>query len=227
MAKITVEEQKEFPTLPDQSLVHLKVESTEIRTVQGQRGDWEKLEFTFKILGVLKTGDGSHPSNYENLLGEKIFGSVSYRLTDSPENKLRLWAEAILGQQMGLGFELDTDYLLRREVKGVTGTYEKKKSINPQTGKPFIGHDIRGLLPLGEIAASQPQQPVNQQQYQQQPAQAQGGWGAPGVQQQPQQQSWGQPQQPPPQQQPQPVGQPSQTPQDPWGPGPGSDEPPF
>lgn len=221
MARFKVDEQKSYPTLPDDSVLHVKVEKIDIRTVKGQRGDWDKLEFEFKVLGVLKAGDGSHISNYDALIGESIYGSVSARFTDSPENKARLWAEALFGRTLELGFELDTDWLIRRECKAVTSTWEKK-SINPATGQPFIGHQVASLLPLGEMQASQPQQA---------PAAAQpGGWGTPGVQQQQfqqpqQQQGWGQSQQQPPQQPTQPQ-QPSQTPQDPWG-TPGDDGPGF
>lgn len=181
MAKLVVEEQKEYPTLPADSIVHLKVEDVEMRTVQGNRGPWDKLEFKFKVLGIqaLPAGGGV-PANYENLIGENIYGSTSTKLTDSQENKLRLWSEAILNRPLELGFELDTDYFLGREVRGVTSTYDKR-AINPATQKPFVGHQVASLLPMG--AGGGGVVPGGQPQPQQAPPSA---WGTPGVQQQPQ-----------------------------------------
>lgn len=194
MAKLVVEEQKDYPTLPVDSIVHMIVDSVEVRTVQGARGDWEKLEFKFKILGIQSVSLG-HPSNYDNLIGEFIYGSTPFRLTDSQENKLRLWAEAILNRPLELGFELDTDYFLRREVRGVTSTYEKRAK-DPNTNKPFIGHQIASLLPMGSGQATVPgQAPGAQAPIQQAPS------------------SWGAPAQQPVQQQAAPL---SQTPVDPW-----------
>lgn len=205
MAKLIVEEQKEFPTLPPDSIVNLLVDNVEVRTVQGSRGPWDKLEFKFKITGI-QSVPGTHPSNFDGLVGEHIYGSTPYKLTDSQENKLRLWAEAILNRPLELGFELDTDYFLRRECRGVTSTYEKR-AINPVTNKPFIGHQIQSLLPVGAGGGVVPGQ-VQQQPLQQAP----GGWGAPGVA--PQQQA---PQQAP-QQSNDPWATPAQQPaaNDPW-----------
>ena len=194
MAKIVAEEQVEYPTLPDDSIIHLKIEEANTVDVPGRSGDtWTKLEFKFKILGIQTTGDGSPVENYANLIGTNIYGSVPFRLTDSPENKLRIWAEAILGMDIGVGFELDTDYFLRREVRGITDSYEKRKSgVNPRTGRPFRQHQVMTLLRAGAPAPT--------------PAPQVGGWGQ-ATQAAPQQQQF-QPQQM------------QQQPQDPWAPQP-------
>jgi hypothetical protein len=201
MGKLVVEEQLEYPTLPDDSIIHVKLESTEVRTVNGARGDWTKLECTFKILGIQNVqAPGDHVDNYANLIGQRIYGSVPYRLTTSEENKLRIWSEALLGRELGLGFELDTDYLTGREARAVTSTYEKR-NINPKTGQPFKAHQVATLLPMAGAGAPQTTQS-------QAPQQAPSAWGAPGTT---------------PQQAPQ-----QQRPQDPWAPQGGfSDEPPF
>lgn len=231
MARITLEEQVEYPLLPEDSILDLKIMEVETKEVDSQRGKWTKCEITFKILGVQHTGDGSPTEAYNNLLGEKIWGSVPFRFTDSSENKLRQWAEAILGMDLGIGFELDTDMFKERRCRGITGQYNKK-AINPATQQPFKQHDIQSLL---RATGPEPtQQPVQQQA---------AGWGAPA--QAPAQDPWGAPPSPqagwgaPPQQ---PVQQPlpttvppQQIPQtppaptpaaDPWGDGWG-DEPAF
>lgn len=187
MARITLEEQPEYALLPVDSILHLKVDECTVKDVQGRNGDWQKLEFKFKILGIQATGDGSPVENYDSLIGGPIWGSVPFRLTDSPENRLRQWAEAIFGMELGLGFELDTDNFVRREVRGLTSQYEKRNK-DPRTGLPFKAHQIESLLAMGGAQpaqaapaqnpwASAPQQPA--QQPVQQPVQNWAGSGVP------------------------------------------------
>lgn len=208
MAKITVEEQKDLTLLPTDSIIHLKVDEIDVKEIDGRHGKWEKLEFKFKVLGIQAVGDGSSPEAYEDLIAGPIWGSVPFRLTDSPENKLRQWAEAILGMELGVGYELDTDLFLNRECRGITTQYDKRSK--DAQGNPFKGHQVDSLLPKQGYAQQAPtQQYAAPQQY----AQPQQGYAQPGQQQDP----WSTP------------GQPAQPAvQDPWGaPGVGSDEPPF
>lgn len=147
MAKIVVEEQKEFPVLPADSIVELLIVEANIETATGNNGNsWEKVAFKFKITGIQALGDGSQDfSRYDGVIGEYIYGSCSANLTNSPENKLRLWGEAILGVPMGVGFELDTDNFVRRTCRGITRQYDAKaKDAN---GIPFKRHGIESILP--------------------------------------------------------------------------------
>ena len=147
MPKIVMEEYEEFPTLPADTIVSVKVDSIFIKELQGQRGAWQKAEFTFKILGV--------PSDqYAALIGQKIYGSVPFRFTESPDNKLRQWVEAIFGMELTAGFELDTDLLIGREARGIVANYDKKAK-DPRTGNPCKGHQISDLLPKGGSGLAQ------------------------------------------------------------------------
>jgi len=159
MAKIIVEEQKDLTLLPIDSILHLKVDELTIRDVDGRHGKWQKLEFKFKILGIQAIGDGSPAEQYEDVIASPIWGSVPFRLTDSAENKLRQWAEAILGIQLGVGFELDTDLFLNRECRGITTQYDKR-TTNPATGQPFKAHQIDALLSRGDLYSTPAQQPA-------------------------------------------------------------------
>lgn len=145
MAKITLEEQPEYSVLPVDSIVTLTVKEVAVKEVTTNGRPWDKLEITFNIDGIQVVGDGTPVQNYQSAVGSVIWGSVPFRLTDSAENKLRLWAEAILGMELGLGFELDTDYFVGRKVRGLIGNYDKK-SVNPATGKPFKAHQVVSLL---------------------------------------------------------------------------------
>lgn len=149
MAKITAEVQEENLTFPAESILELKILESEIKTQSGKNGDWEKVECKFKILGIQAIGDGGNPNDYDNWIGKEIWGSVPFKLTNHPENRLRLWAEAIFRQEIGIGFELDTDLFVNRQVRGVTGTWTKKVG-----GQEYLRHQVDALLPFAGGSAS-------------------------------------------------------------------------
>jgi hypothetical protein len=149
MPKLIAEEHKDFQLLPKDSMLFLRIVDLEVRDVERRNGGhWQKLEFTFEVTGIQQIGDGSDPSTYSEMVNSKIWGSAPFKLTDSPDNKLKRWIEAILGLEITAGFELDTDYLLKREVRGTTSVYEKRNK-NPRTGLPFMGHQVEDLLAKG------------------------------------------------------------------------------
>jgi hypothetical protein len=174
MAKIVLTEQEKILTFPVDTILDLLIEETVIKTVPSQRGDWQKLEVKFKILGIQALGGGglvesTDPADYENWITQNIFGSVPFKLTDHPENKLRMWCEAIFRQELGPGFELDTDMFHRRKVRGLTGQYDARATDSQ--GNPFKRHDVTHLLPGGDGAAAAAAPPV---------AAAADPWGTPG-----------------------------------------------
>lgn len=139
-------ESKEFVSFPANTILQLRVEDVEEREVQGRNGSWSKLEFTFKVVGIQELGDGSPVEACETAIGSKIWGGCSANLTDSPDNKLRQWVEAILDMEISVGFELDTDLLIGRDCRGITSTYTKK------TGA--AGHQVDALLPKAKAVAA-------------------------------------------------------------------------
>jgi hypothetical protein len=146
--KFTMEETKtdfEFLTLPDDTIVHVVVDNIELRNVPGKDGGegWQKLSFKFKLLELpTKIED-----EYAPLIGSTLWGSVSARFTEHPDNKLRKWAEALLDiGELEPGFELDTEMLIGRKGRAVISTYMKKDGQR--------NHQVAGLLPL----VSAPQQ---------------------------------------------------------------------
>jgi hypothetical protein len=200
MGKLTLEHQEEILTFPTDTILDLKVEECIIESIPTRNGGtWEKLRMKFKILGIQALGDGSQDfAAYDNWIAKEIWGSVPYRLTDSPENRLRIWAEAIFKTELGLGFELDTDMFLGRHVRGLTSQYEAKG--RGSDGRPFMRHQIETLLPAADAQApgQMPAQPAA-------PAQQ---WAQPQ-----QQQTW--------------AAAPAAPVNDPWASPAGSDEPPF
>lgn len=154
MAKITLEHQEEILTFPVDTILELKIQEVSIETIQSERGDWQKARFKFKILGIQALGDGGDPGPYESWITRDIWGSVPWRLTDSPENKLRIWAEAIFRRELGEGFELDSDMFLQRSVRGLTSQYDAKS--RDSEGNPFKRHQIETLLPWSDGSPAQP-----------------------------------------------------------------------
>ena len=141
--KLTVKKHVDLETIPTDSILICKVDGPpKIEDVTGERGTWQKVNFRFKILGFQVLGDGSHPSTWEEMVGKNIFGSVSAYLSDGADNKLRQWVQAILAMDIGLGFELDLDYLEGRQVRVVTSQYTKKDKT--------VRHQAGSLLPIGE-----------------------------------------------------------------------------
>lgn len=159
MAKLVLEDQPEILTFPVDTILDLKIEECTLKTQQGRNGDWQKLEFKFKILGIQATGDSSPISAYDNWITESIFGNIPAKLGNAPDNKCRLWAEAIFDQELGLGFELDTDMFLSRRVRGLTSQWFKDVG-----GTKYPRHQIESLLPNRSVAtASAPATPATPQ----------------------------------------------------------------
>jgi hypothetical protein len=152
MPRITMTDQPDFAVLPSDSIVLLKIEETSIREVDGKNGKWEKLNVKFKVLDIQAIGDGSPKEGYESLIGDTMWGSVPFKLTTNPENKLRQWVEAIFGMELSQGFELDTDLLEGRTVRGITSQYASKTT--DASGKPFMRHQVDSLLPYGSGVGS-------------------------------------------------------------------------
>lgn len=135
MAKIVMEEQPEWDVLPKDTVIKVKVEDTRIDDLEGKYGPWQKISVKF-LIEEIPSGIG----DYSALIGQQIWGSVPFKLNDSPDNQLRQWVEALLGIQLSVGFNLDTDELIGRRARAVVDNYENK---NGQTR-----HQVGSLLPL-------------------------------------------------------------------------------
>lgn len=93
-------------TLPEETIFRGKVQEIKERTFeftnkQGEKETGAKLVFWFV---VEKAPD-------EALVGRKVKLETDKRLTNHPNNKLRIVASALLGREIGVGSRLSTDDL--------------------------------------------------------------------------------------------------------------------
>jgi len=165
--KYTLEhsDQPEFVSLPAESILHLKVDNiAEVVRQSRDGGTFNRLRWTFTILGIQAIGDGSPVGKYEVLVGTKIYGSVSDQFSTHERNQLRRWTEAVLDMgPLREGFQLDTDLLIGRKCRGTTKVWTGTQ-IDTVTGKPKSGYEVESLLPPAkEGTAQQPaQQPAQE-----------------------------------------------------------------
>lgn len=155
MPKLTLEESKDLDCLPEDSMIIIEVVEIAERHVPGRDGKdgWDKLEFKC----VIKDVAPNLREDYSELIGTNIWGSTGMRFTTHPDNKLRQWSEALLDMgELDQGFELDTDILIGRKAKAVTGTYTKRGSTSKR-------HEINGMLPFGPLGGSTG--PANQEMF--------------------------------------------------------------
>lgn len=142
-----MEEAQTFGVLPVDAILQVEVEEITEKFVEGKNGKdgWNKIEFKFLILDV----PSALQDEFGSLIGTRIWGSVSARFTDHPDNKLRQWAEALLGVSVNEpGFELDTDILVNRKARAVVSQYTKRDGT--------AAHQVAALLPAGSTAVSTP-----------------------------------------------------------------------
>lgn len=149
MAKIVLQEVKDYAVLPEDTIISVIVDDCQPREVPARNGreGWTKCEFKFRIddipSALLNDGD------YRDLLGERIFGSVSFSFTEHPDNKLRQWSEALLNMgDLGVGFELDTDMLIGRSARAVVSHYKKRDGT--------LAHQVGALLPPAPLVSPPP-----------------------------------------------------------------------
>lgn len=208
MANTTLVHQENRLTFPSDSLLHLRVLEARVDELPSRSGGtWEKLNVKFQIQQVLAIGSAPPDAvpHFANWVGESMYGSVPFYLTDKDDNQLRLWLEALFeirpGESLPVGYEFDTNHILGRYCKGVTGQYQSNKT--DAQGNKFPRHEVKSLLPAGGLAVPQlPQQAPAQ--WGTPPQEAQQGWAQPqqtAPPAQPPVQQWGQQATAPPQQQ--------------------------
>lgn len=128
--EFTLEEDK-YPTIPEDEVLPAKVEAVERRETpwpidenDPTKGNREEVSFRFRVTS----------GEYE---GRVIFGNTPVWFDASPECRLRVWVEEILGvDELSVGFKFNTDDLIDLPVNVVMGVGKKK-------GKNFVADVVR------------------------------------------------------------------------------------
>jgi hypothetical protein len=97
----------------------------------------KKFEFKFRI----DDPSGAHD-------GQLVWGETPTRMTDHPDNRFRIWAEALLGQRLMAHHKVNTDDLQDRDCRIIVG-----KSVKQQGTSEKIRNFVREVHPTRENAA--------------------------------------------------------------------------
>jgi hypothetical protein len=131
MGKYTVEEYKEIPPIPADTIFPAKVTKVEELERQINGEPVKKIRFRVKV-----SAPGTEWDNYH------YSGEVFARLTEHPDNEFRIWVESLLGHELPVGYDLDTDKLVDLNCRVNIGyrTYTKD-------GKERFANFIDTILP--------------------------------------------------------------------------------
>lgn len=98
----------------------------------------KRVEFKF----TLQDPGGPHDGN-------NLWGDTPVRFNTHPDCRLRNWSQALLGQELPAGFNLDLDMLLNQEARLVIGYKEYKKNDGSEGKRNFV----KDLIPTKEALA--------------------------------------------------------------------------
>ncbi len=104
MAQFVVEDQPDR-TIPANTLcsaVLMEIKEDTVKYTDRKTGEpatFEKLNWWFEIV------DGEHA-------GRKVRGETDARVSNHPRNRVRAWAEVLLGRELPVGTAFDTDDLI-------------------------------------------------------------------------------------------------------------------
>ena len=132
MPKTTVEEQEKWK-LPKEEPLPAQLKSVTEKTITPR--DTTKAPFT-KWVWEFDITDGEYA-------GLRAWGETEDRMTNHPNNRVRQWAETLLGTSFDLGDDLDTDDLLGLQCSIVVAHEERTKA----NGEPFYGTPVVEVFP--------------------------------------------------------------------------------
>lgn len=141
MGKYVVEEEKPREPISDDAIFPakiLKVEEIE-KTFDGKKK--KRINFTFRL-----EADGLPWDGWE------LEGDVPAFLNAAPENRFRQWVEAVLGNEVPVGFQVDTDALVGQMVRVVVGARPYTDKYNNDK----IWNWVKDLLPPGGLRYDKP-----------------------------------------------------------------------
>jgi len=139
MARVTVTE-TDFKSVPEDTFIPAKLAEISMSTIEyadkksGEFKSFDKFVWWFEVT------DGEYA-------GRKLKGETGAEITSHPNNTFRQWVEALLNEEVPVGFEFDTDDLVglpcELTVRHVAGTgknegktYENVDTLIPRLNSP-------------------------------------------------------------------------------------------
>jgi hypothetical protein len=153
MPKTTNTEESEY-ALPAEEPLPARLDSVEVKTINFEKKDghgnktgvmdsFDKWVWTFKITG----GDYA---------GLKAYGETEDRMSTRADNKVRAWAEALLGKTFDVGEGLDTDDLIGLSAI-VTVRHDEPRA--KRDGTMFYGCPVDDVFPADALGARMDEPP--------------------------------------------------------------------
>lgn len=151
MPKATMKEEAEY-RLPEDTLFPAVLDEVAVRTIEytlkkdrgmkkaGEKDSFDKWVWTFRIT------DGPFK-------GEKAYGETEDRLTNREDNRVRQWSETLLGREIEIGEEFDTDSVLGLPCQ-VSVRHEEPRE--KKDGGFFYGCPVDEVFPTGGAADFNP-----------------------------------------------------------------------
>lgn len=105
------------------------------RQFQGEPAPVMRLGFRFRL-----ESDDAHD-------GAELWGETSTKYVNHPGCKLKQWADALMGQELPAGYNLNTDTLLGRRCRVIV---EKREYNDRKTGEAKTLNKVREVHPTRE-----------------------------------------------------------------------------
>lgn len=133
MPRYKVEEHEDPDPIPEDTIFAAKIVSVEEITDYDKK---QKVAFKVRLNAPDTPWDGFHYT-----------GKAQLPLTNGANNRLRQWAETLLGakDELPAGFELDTEIFVNQDCRVVIGLFEKDDDKNP--GKTIGFNFVSDFLP--------------------------------------------------------------------------------
>ncbi len=106
----------------------------------------KRVEFKFSI------SDGSAHD------GTNVWGDTSTKFVQHPECRLRNWSQAILGQELGVGYRLDTDLLVGHDCRINVGLKQYEQNGQPKQ-RNFVKDVIPSAAAINAMRAAPDEEP--------------------------------------------------------------------
>lgn len=135
-----------FSLIPDGTVADAVVTSVEVKTKPFKDDDGKDIircEFAFTLKG----------GEYD---GRRVWGETSTKFSSHPDCRLRNWTQEIIGQELPVGFRLNTDSLVGSDCRVAIAVKKYKTREGVAKERNFVGDVLRTRDSVAFAAADEP-----------------------------------------------------------------------